>query len=103
MSSTPENRLSGDPTGVELTTLGIDLMTVRLAPLGEIDRINVYSQNPALSLVECLEFLGLREPLIIGSRQAFAVNEHGAHVLVVLGFEPRDSRRCDSHLDSLRV
>lgn len=85
----PSENLVGDPGGVSVSAIGVELLPLGFAPFGEIVRVNVNADHAhAFCLKTFAANFGCRQPLIVGPMEFVAVLEHGSKPVEVLTLEP---------------
>ena len=86
-----------DTVGVPLSCVGIDLMPICRAPLGEVVRINVHTDNPnPETFLAFAKALSGGEPFLVGPMEFITILKHSSQPIV--GFRPKPSHSGDLNL-----
>jgi len=92
----------GDQARVLHAGVGVEIHPLGYAPLGEIVRVNVYTDDPqSFDLLGFAAGFGCAQPLIVGPMEFVTILEHGPQADKVLGLEPGHTD--DLHLSSHAV
>lgn len=104
LSKAALDEFRSDTVGVPFSSVGIDFIPLFRAPLGEVVRINVYSDNSVpISLNLLLPSLSSDTPLSIGPGECIAILKDFDETVVSVLPKPGESNGHDVHGPSLGI